>query len=166
MMKLKSKKSSGVEFDRDTISMVETNIDDVTGEVLSRAVDRLLSEGAFDATMTPFIGKKGRPGITLKVTCRKDSVEKFAQILTAETGTLGVKIIDYERLIVPRLTREIEITVNSKSYKIPVKFASTEGSSRVKIEFTEATKIADKEGIPLRTVLDIATAEAMKEIEW
>ena len=142
--------SPKIKFERDSVSIVESNIDDVTGEVLGRTIERLIEEGALDATASTYLGKKGRIGQTIKVTCYPDSVGKFAQILVEETGTLGVKISHYSRLIVPR--REVSVPVSIDDFKgnVTVKIAEVRGRLRIKPEFSEARQISETQKIPLR----------------
>src|SRR5437879_12727076 len=71
----------------DEVGIVETNIDDVTGEVIGRAAERLMSQGARDVTITPVYMKKNRPGHVSSVIAKKEDAEDLAQVLSAETGT-------------------------------------------------------------------------------
>ena len=160
-----SRNKRKIKFDRDRVAVLETNIDDVTGEVLSRVADRLIEEGALDATVTAFVGKKGRIGQTVRVTTEPDSVENLAQILVEETGTLGVKTTEYERLIVPRRTHSIPFQLNGYKRKVKVKLARINESIRIKPEFSEARMISEKTGVPLREVLDLIVESAKKQLK-
>jgi uncharacterized protein (DUF111 family) len=153
-------RKSQLKFDRDLVAVIETNVDDVTGEVLSRTIERLLAEGAEDATATPYLGKKGREGFTVKVVCRTDSVEKMAQVLVEETGTLGVKINEYTRLIVPRRVVSIPFAIEGFHGTVSVKIAEFKGRIlRIKPELNDARQISESQKIPLRDVLEqIASA--------
>ena len=148
-------RKSQLKFDRDLVAVIETNVDDVTGEVLSRTIERLLAEGAEDASATPYLGKKGREGFTVKVVCRTDSVEKLAQVLVEETGTLGVKIAEYTRLIVPRRVVSIPFAIEGFHGNVSVKVAEFKGRIlRIKPELNDARQIAESQKIPLRDVLE------------
>ena len=149
-----------MKFDRDRVAVMETNIDDATGEVISHAIDRLMAEGALDATTTAFSGKKGRIGQTVRVTALPSSVENLAQILVEETGTLGVKTTEYERLIVPRKTLSIPFQLHGFKGKVKVKVAKINGSIRVKPEFSEARSISEKTKVPLREVIALIAESA------
>jgi pyridinium-3,5-bisthiocarboxylic acid mononucleotide nickel chelatase len=144
-----------VKFDRDLIELIETNVDDVTGEILSRTIERALSEGAEDATAIPFLGKKGREGYTIRIVCPTDSVEKFAQLLVEETGTLGVKTTEYSRLIVPRKTLSIPFAIEGFRGNVSVKVAIFKGRIlRIKPELSDCLRISESQKIPLRDVLE------------
>ncbi|HZD13047.1 MAG TPA: nickel pincer cofactor biosynthesis protein LarC, partial [Candidatus Binatus sp.] len=71
----------------DNMVILETNLDDVTGEVIGHAVETLLSEGARDVTVTPVYMKKNRPGSMISVIVEEARSEKFASLLMRETGT-------------------------------------------------------------------------------
>ena len=151
-------------FERDIVSVVETNVDDVTGEILARTIDRLMAEGAFDATVSSFLGKKGRIGQTIRVVCAKNSAEKFGEILVEETGTLGVKTTQWTRLIVPRKTTHVPVKLGKFNGEVSVKVSQLNSGLRVKPELEEAKKIADSEGIPLRRVMEIISTQALTRI--
>jgi uncharacterized protein (DUF111 family) len=144
-----------LKFDRDLVGLIETNVDDVTGEVLSRTIERLLAEGAEDATATPYLGKKGREGFTVRAVCGTDSVERLAQVLVEETGTLGVKITEYTRLIVPRKVVSIPFAIEAFHGNVSVKIAGSKGKIlRIKPELADARQISESQKIPLRDVLE------------
>ena len=149
-----------MKFERDLVAIVETNVDDTTGEILGRTLERLLEEGAYDATVSPYLGKKGRMGETVRVTCSTDSSEKFAQLLVEETGTLGVKITEVTRLIVPRTERTIPISIDGGNWNVRVKIADIHGRMRVKPETEDLKQIAKVKKIPIREVMDLVSVAA------
>lgn len=154
-----------VKFERDVVSIVETNVDDVTGEILGRTIERLMDEGALDATVTSFLGKKGRVGQTVRVVCPKGSAEKFGQILVEETGTFGVKTTDWTRLIVPRKVVSISVTIGNFAGDVLVKASKTGMGWRVKPELEQAKKISDSQKIPLRHVIEIISRRAAEQLD-
>jgi uncharacterized protein (DUF111 family) len=147
-------------FEKDRIALLETNVDDVTGEILGHTLDTLLTQGALDASAVPFVGKKGRLGFTVRVTCEVDSAEVIARILVRETGTFGVKSTVVDRLKVPRRQITENIVMGGKSYRVRLKIAA--GSISSKPEFEDAKKIARKTGMPLRKVLEIINQQTEK----
>ncbi len=84
------------------IIVLETNIDDVTGEMLAYAVERLMEEGAMDSYLVPIIGKKGRPAYMLRAVCHGTGVDRCLKVIFEETGTLGVRKIECTRHIASR----------------------------------------------------------------
>lgn len=160
-----SSSSSSIEFEKDIVTIVETNVDDVTGEVLGRTIERLMDEGAFDATVTSFTGKKGRVGQTVRVVCARGLGEKFASILVEETGSLGVKTSDWTRLIVPRKLLTVSVKIGTYTGKINVKVSRVDGQIHAKPEMEEAKAISKKEKIPLRIVLEMISQQAASQID-
>ena len=145
---------SKIRFERDVVSVVESNVDDVSGEVLARTIERLIEEGSFDATVSSFQGKKGRMGQTVRVVCAKNDAEKFAEILVEETGTLGVKTSEWTRLIVPRKVISVPVKIGKFSGEVSVKVSTLRTGLRIKPELTDAKRISESEKIPLRQVLE------------
>jgi pyridinium-3,5-bisthiocarboxylic acid mononucleotide nickel chelatase len=152
-------------FKKDIVADVETNIDDTTGEIIGRTIERLIDEGAYDAVATPYVGKKGRPGQTIRVICARSSVEKLARILVEETGTLGVKVSLYTRLIVPRKEISIPIVFGKFKGNVPVKVAKMGSMVRVKPEYSVLKQISDSERVPLRDVQQTITNTALRRLK-
>ncbi len=135
----------------DEMVILETNVDDVTGEVLGRAVERLMSEGARDVTITPVYMKKNRPGHMITVIAKKDDAEDLAQVLIAQTGTLGVRELPVVRHITPRTRRTIQLRIRGKSHPVGVKM-SEDRKGRVlgvKVEYEDLRRISDATGISI-----------------
>jgi pyridinium-3,5-bisthiocarboxylic acid mononucleotide nickel chelatase len=138
-----------VDDDRGTpVTLLEANVDDVTGEVLAHAVSALLLAGAHDAWVTPIVMKKGRAAHTVSVLCDPSSTATMRQLLVDETGTLGVRSSTMRRW--PQ--RRTETTVEIDGHPIRVKVAD----HRVKVEFDDAAAAATALGVPVRVVLDRA----------
>jgi uncharacterized protein (TIGR00299 family) protein len=89
--------------------VIETNVDDVTPEVLAYTIERLLEAGAHDAWITPIVMKKGRPAHTVHALCDESVRDRVAEVLISETGTLGVRAHHVERWPQPR--DEITVTI-------------------------------------------------------
>jgi uncharacterized protein (TIGR00299 family) protein len=132
-------------------SLLEVNVDDVTGEVVAHAVASLLEAGAHDAWVTPILMKKGRPAYTLSALCDPVLVAQIGQVLLAETGSLGIRATTVERW--PRARSEAVVDVDG----IPVRVKISPG--RVKVEHDDAARAARRAGLPLREVVFRAEAE-------
>lgn len=156
--------STNLSFKKNKITLIETNVDDVTGEIIGHTLDHLIQEGALDATATPFVGKKGRPGFTVRVTCLPNSSQKFAALLVRETGTFGVKVVSLDQLVVRRKSYSISIIIKNITYKADVKIAKVGGEVRIKPEFDDAKSIALKTNTSLRTVLGLITEKASEQL--
>ncbi len=127
------------------VMLLETNLDDVTGEVLAHAVEALLAIGAHDAWITPVVMKKGRPGYTVSVLVDPVLTESARVTLRAETGSLGVRGALLERWPATRAMEQVEVE------GMPVQVKVSPG--RVKVEQGDAARVAARTGLPLRDVL-------------
>lgn len=135
----------------ETIILLETNIDDLNPQIYEYLMDRLFGAGALDVHLIPIIMKKGRPGIILSAMVEKETVEKVMGIIFEETGTLGVRIREVERVKVQREIKEIE----TEWGKVRIKIASRGGQVMgVSPEYEDCKKIAEEKGIPLRRIMD------------
>lgn len=127
------------------VMLLETNLDDVTGEVLAHAVDALLRAGAHDAWITPVVMKKGRPGYTVSVLVDPALTEAVRATLQAETGSLGVRGGLLERWPSVRMLEQVEVDGAPVGVKV--------SPGRVKAEHRDARHVALRRGLPLRDVL-------------
>lgn len=135
----------------DQVATLETNIDDCTPEILGYVIDSLMSEGALDAYFTPIYMKKNRPATMLSVICHKEDVEKLSTMILAETGTLGIRVKEIERIIVERDIR----TVSTPFGPIRAKASILNGKSTFKPELDDCIKIAREKEMPLKDVIAI-----------
>jgi len=132
---------------------VESNVDDVTGEVLAHTIAALLAAGALDAWATPIVMKKGRPAHTVHALCDPHDVERLAPLILAETGSLGVRATTLTRW--PQ--RRVDVTVDVEGHPVRVKLAD----HRAKPEHDDAAAAAAALGRPLRDVLRLAETAAL-----
>ncbi len=127
---------------------LEVNVDDATGETLAHAVAECLAAGANDAWITPIVMKKGRPAHTVSALCDPATVGAVVAVLTAETGSLGVRAHSVERWAVPRTMHEVEVDGHTVGVKV--------SAGRAKAEHDDAARVARATGRPLREVVALA----------
>jgi len=132
------------------ISVIEANIDDLNPQVLAYAAERLLEAGALDVALQPLVMKKGRPGNLLRVIARPEDREMLAQLIFAETSTLGLRIYSAERRVQARSLAEVATPYGTVRVKV-----SSEGSYAP--EYEDCRKLAIESGVPLREILAAAT---------
>lgn len=151
-------------FANDEIAVLETNVDDLSGEVLGYTVDKLLAEGAKDVSITPMVTKKSRPGQIVKVIADQKDVAHLSKVLIAETGTLGVRVNYCQRHIVNREVAMVDLMVmgNKESVRVKVSKNSQGEVVRVKPEFEDLKSLAEKTGKPLRELLELAVSKAQE----
>ena len=131
------------------VSVIEANIDDLNPQVLAYAAERLLEAGALDVALQPLVMKKGRPGNLLRVIARPEDREALAQLIFAETSTLGLRIYTAERRVQGRTCAEVQTPYGAVRMKI-----SSEGSYTP--EYEDCRKLAKESGVPLREILAAA----------
>ncbi|NOZ76752.1 MAG: nickel pincer cofactor biosynthesis protein LarC [Euryarchaeota archaeon] len=138
------------------VTVLETNLDDVTGEVLGNAVDVLYAMGALDVQLIPTITKKNRPGHILSLLCRDEDAEDLAAAIMAETGTLGVRVAKRQkRFVAEREEVQVDVELGNFRGRARVKVSKDAGGRvlKAKAEFDDALAISKKTGIPVREVI-------------
>jgi uncharacterized protein (TIGR00299 family) protein len=146
----------------DDVWVIETNIDDATGEAIGYAVQQLLKAGARDAIAIPMSTKKSRPGHILQVIADASNVEHLSSAVIALTGSLGVRIRPSERRILLREFTAVRVPLGDTVHEIRIKIArDTNGHVlRIKPEYDDLATAAELAGRPLREVEDKATRQA------
>lgn len=135
--------------DHDTVTILETQVDDATGQSLGYACERLLEAGALDAYIVPIIMKKGRPGQLLTVLCRPNHADALEAHVLAETGTLGLRRHEARR---SKLTRR-NVAVETRFGTIRVKLGQRGGKVvRAWPEYDDCATAAREAGVPLQEV--------------
>ncbi|PXF61681.1 MAG: nickel pincer cofactor biosynthesis protein LarC [Candidatus Methanogaster sp.] len=143
-------------FWRDTVEVLETSVDDVTGEVLGNLIDELMAFGAHDAIIIPATMKKGRSGHLIQVIVKPGDAARIAQRIIKETGSLGVRISPTKhRLIAKRKMESVRIEIDGTEWDAAVKIATDEGGCifSISAEFEDAKTIAQETGVPVREVM-------------
>ena len=140
---LKIVRGSGNNFDIDSVKILETNVDDVSGEILGNLIEKIMEKGAKDISIYHGITKKGRPTNLVSIICSDENVEKIVDTLVLETGTLGIRISESNRFIVPRTIHTISITLNGKSFQINYKKSFFKGKTDFKIEFDDLKNVSN-----------------------
>ena len=141
-----------------TVCVLEASIDDSSPQVLAYAMERLLEKGALDATMQPLEMKKGRPGTLLRVIAKPEDRETLAQLMFAETSTLGLRMYSAERRVQPR----VWVDVQTPHGKIRIK---TSAHGAFAPEYEDCRRIALASGIPLKQIIAEANFAYLKSCE-
>ncbi|NJD53382.1 MAG: nickel pincer cofactor biosynthesis protein LarC [Candidatus Methanoperedens sp.] len=150
----------------DMIEMLETNVDDVTGQVLGHLIEELLTAGARDVSIIPATMKKGRSGHIIQVISKPEDSPALARKIIEETGSLGVRIIPIKhRLIAQREMDKVSVILNDKEYEIAVKIARDLRGVLLNIsaEFEDCKRVSKESGIPVRDVIRLTEEEARKK---
>jgi uncharacterized protein (TIGR00299 family) protein len=157
--------SSG-SFLEDMVDILETNVDDISGEVVAAAIARFMEAGARDASATPAIMKKGRPGFLISVISLPGTSASLAELMARELGTLGIRCIPaVHRFVAERSTEKAEVRLGGKRRRLPVKYGLIQGRVyTLKAEYEPAREFAEEIGVPVRDVLRAAEEQANKKI--
>jgi uncharacterized protein (DUF111 family) len=134
--------------EHDVLNVLETNLDDCTGEVLGYVMDKLFENGAKDVFYTPIYMKKNRPAYKLTVLCADEKVEALEDIIFMETTSIGIRKHKEERTILLRCFKEIE----TKYGKLKVKAVQTPEGERFYPEYESARELAKKNCVPLSVI--------------
>jgi len=138
---------------RDQVWVVETNLDDTTGEAIGYCTARLWEAGALDVYTTPIQMKKGRPGVTLTVLCHAGQLAQLEAILFRETTTLGVRRWPAERQILARQAHEVSTVygaIAGKASWLP------DGVIRFAPEYESCRAAAEQNSVALAEVYEAA----------
>ena len=138
------------------VSLLECNVDDVTGEVIAHTIGALLAAGAHDAWATPIVMKKGRPAHTVHALCDPASIDRVRQVMVDETGTLGVRGSTMQRWPQQRQHDTVELD----GHLVRVK----RSTGRVKVEHDDAVVAAAALGRPLRVVIEQVVSRASRQL--
>jgi pyridinium-3,5-bisthiocarboxylic acid mononucleotide nickel chelatase len=140
---LKIVKGRDDSFNIDSVKILETNVDDISGEILGNLIEKVMLKGAKDVSIYHGITKKGRPTNLVSVICDDTKVDEIVDTLVLETGTLGIRISESNRFIVPRSNHETSIILNGQSFKVHFKKSAFKGKIDFKIEFDDLKAISN-----------------------
>ena len=149
-------------FEMDNVKILETNIDDVSGEIFGHLIDKIMDQGAKDISIYPGITKKGRPTNLVCVICDDAKVDTIIDTLVSETGTLGIRISNSNRFIVPRTNHNFSLTFNGKSFQVNYKKSSHNGKIHFKIEFDDLKDMSKALDRPIKDIESFLTKEIEK----
>ena len=126
---------------KDTVQILETNLDDVSGEVIANTIEKLMANGAKDVTVSHAITKKGRPSQLVSIICDPNNTNSLLKILINETRTLGVRIRNSQRYVVPRKILESIVTLENQNFTIHYKISDSE---HFKLEYDDVKSISNQ----------------------
>lgn len=157
-MILKTEKDDFVSGEkRDTVQILETNVDDCSGEQLGYAIECLMKAGALDASCFPIYMKKQRPAYMLQVICKKEKQELLEDIIFRETTSIGLRRYEEKRRILPRTFQEVQL---KDGHKVKIKICEHHGQKFYYPEYETVKLVCEETGRPYRNVYDEAAALA------
>lgn len=134
----------------DTVCVIETDVDHLSGEIMGNVAGLLLENGALDVSWTPIYMKKGRPGSRLTVIAAPEKAQQFVDLVMVHTRTLGVRVQTVNRVIAERES----VTVPFGGKKIAEKRCRYKGHAFSKAEYEDLAKLAKEKGVPLIEMME------------
>ena len=125
---------------KNEIIVMETNIDDCSGEMLGFVMEQLLGKGALDVFFTSIFMKKNRPAYRLTVVCNEEKMDLLQKVIFTQTTTIGIRYRKEQRTVLKRQIKEIETPLG----KLQVKEVEIDGEKRCYPEYESAKKLALK----------------------
>ncbi|MDR2854798.1 MAG: LarC family nickel insertion protein [Methanomicrobiales archaeon] len=167
VFEVSSEDPSIMSHDEGVVDVLETHVDDVSGEVLGFALYELIQKGARDAVAMPIVMKKGRPGFAVRVIALPKDSARLSREMARLLGTLGVRCAqNVHRFVADRMFREVELLVNGSLYRFPVKFGLIGNECfTLKPEFDLVQECAQKEAVSVLDLSRLIEGEARKMID-
>ena len=151
----------------ETLTQLDCNVDDMTGEVIGHVLSTLMSGGALDAWITPIIMKKGRPASCLSVLCDEENINKLLEVVFRHTTTLGVRMNKVQRAALRRTYSRAVPTgfvTDECDGLVDVKMAWLgDDCVNIKPEFEDCRIVSEETGAPIKVVMDAAKARCLAQ---
>ena len=143
------------------ISVLETDVDDVSGEVLGNFINNLEKEDIFDVQIIPSITKKNRPGHVIKVLCHPKNQYEIITKIIEELGTLGVRFTTINRVCVEREIKSQKIEIEGRFFDVQYKISYLDSETdrkivNIKPEYEAIKNISEETGLTVKEILFIA----------
>ncbi|MEW6605023.1 MAG: nickel pincer cofactor biosynthesis protein LarC, partial [Thermoproteota archaeon] len=154
-----------VETTKDTVCVIETNIDDASGELVGNLVERL-AEVVKDVTVIPGITKKSRPTYLIRIISENAHLNNVLEVLFSESGTLGARVQEVERYVLPRAMLTVPVDVKGITFSVHVKIVKDSAGkvTNAKPEFEDIKIIAARCQISVKRAMELVNAQVMKKI--
>ena len=150
-------------FTESNMVILETTVDDISGEIIGNLFEVMLLNGAKDIFIVNGIGKKNRPIYIISVITNYSNILKLSKLLMKETGTIGIRIKYIDRLKANRTIEKRTIKINNKDYKYFVKISYFENEIiNIKPEYEDVKKIANKTNYSVREIMKLINCDNFK----
>jgi uncharacterized protein (TIGR00299 family) protein len=143
----------------DSVTVLETAIDDLSPQIIAYVAEQALAQGALDVFCTPTLMKKGRPGTLLTILCEPEKTSSLQQLLFRETTTLGIRVRQEQRVVLSRAFSVVTTPygeIRIKTANLPETMGGAQANAAP--EFEDCRAAAARHNVPLKTVLQSALA--------
>ncbi|HEY3094739.1 MAG TPA: nickel pincer cofactor biosynthesis protein LarC [Nitrososphaera sp.] len=149
---------------KDTVCIVETNVDDASGELVGNLVEKL-SDVSKDVTVIPGTTKKSRPAYLIRIISENAELNNVLDILFSESGTLGARVQEVERYVLPRAILTVPVNISGSTFNVHVKMVKDRAGkvTNAKPEFEDVKIIASRCHMPVRRAMELVNAEVIKK---
>jgi uncharacterized protein (TIGR00299 family) protein len=153
-----NEEAAKLDWETDTITVLETNLDDIPSEMLGHFMEIAFREGALDVFHTPIQMKKNRPGVLLSVLCPSDKNDHFAELILRHTTAFGIRTTNSQRRKLQRKSIEVKTCFGG----VQVKLGTLNGKVlQASPEFESCKALAETHGVPIKNVFDAARAASI-----
>ncbi len=155
------------EFGTDFVHLLETNVDDISGEVIGNLIDVLMKAGALDVLAIPGISKKNRPVYVIRAMTDHSKLNDIMDLLVKESGSLGTRTQELQRFVLPRTLLSAQVNIDGKQFNVNVKIAKDPMGNTISIkpEFEDIKAIALQIKMPFKRTMDLVTAKVLERLE-
>ncbi len=143
----------------ESVTVIETNIDDMNPQVYGYLVDLLFRDGALDVSLTQTVMKKMRPGVKLSVLCDKSVRNDLIHIILRETTSIGVRYYEASRIVMDRHSRKVK----TRYGQVGIKVSSLGDIRKYSPEYEDCRTLAAKKGRPILQIIEEAKKAALKK---
>lgn len=153
------------EANRDSVCVVETNVDDASGELVGNLVEQL-ADIARDVTVIPGLTKKSRPVYLIRIISEREQLNDVLDKLFAESGALGARVQEVERFVLPRAVLTVPVKINKRAFKVRVKVArkSSGTLTSAKPEFEDIKLIASRSKMSVKRTMELVNAQVVQQM--
>lgn len=144
----------------DHIAELSTNLDDMTGEAIGFAIEKIFEAGALDVYAEQILMKKNRPAVRLTALASTENADRIAEAIFLHTSAIGIRRQDMERYLLHREIRRIDTEYGS----IRVKHSQGYGVSKHKIEYEDIAKLAEEYQIDFERIRKMLEEQITKEL--
>jgi len=149
-----------LESQRETITVLEANVDDMNPQVFGYLLERALDSGALDVFGAPVQMKKSRPGMLITILCKPENAQLLTKLIFSETTTLGVRMREEKRVVLLRRS----IAVQTQWGEVRMKVGNLNGATtNYAPEYEDCRRIAETNHIPLKSVMQEAVRIYMEQ---
>jgi uncharacterized protein (TIGR00299 family) protein len=150
----------------DTSCLIEATVDDISGEIIGNLIERLSAGAVKDVIAIPGIAKKNRPAHLIRIICDHANLNNVLTTLFRETGTIGARFQEIQRLVLPRSIVTIPVNISGYDFNVRVKISRGLNAEAlgVKPEFDDVKVIASTTGISVKRALELVSAQVTYKI--